>query len=142
MLIEQVQRQEVGSKLSITEEEARQYYAKHPEEFTDSAIDHAARDLHRRAGATAAGVNVAKDDAAKAQIESVRARIMKGEDFAKLAAEVSTSPSKANGGLIGPFSHEDMSPQLLALVDKMKPGEITAADPRRRRATSCSSSRR
>ena len=37
MLIEQVQRQEVGSKLSITEEEARQYYAKHPEEFTDSA---------------------------------------------------------------------------------------------------------
>ena len=43
-----------------------------------------------------------------------------------VAAEVSTSPSKANGGLIGPFSHEDMSPQLLALVEKMKPGEITA----------------
>ena len=35
MIIEQVQRQEVGSKLSITEEEARQYYARHPEEFTD-----------------------------------------------------------------------------------------------------------
>ena len=50
MLIEQVQRQEVGSKLSITEEEARQYYAKHPEEFTDSAVGHAARDPHRGAG--------------------------------------------------------------------------------------------
>src|SRR5215831_2924592 len=37
MLIEQVQRQEVGSKLNITEEEARQYYAKHPDEFTESA---------------------------------------------------------------------------------------------------------
>jgi peptidyl-prolyl cis-trans isomerase SurA len=30
MLIEQVQREEVGSKLNITEEEARQYYANHP----------------------------------------------------------------------------------------------------------------
>src|SRR3954463_1976132 len=37
MLIEQVQRQEVGSKLTITEEEARQYYARHPEESTEPA---------------------------------------------------------------------------------------------------------
>jgi peptidyl-prolyl cis-trans isomerase SurA len=125
MLIEQVQRQEVGSKLSITEEEARQYYAKHPEEFTDSASI-TLREIFIEVPGDGTGVNVGKDDAAKAQIESVRARIMKGEDFAKVAAEVSSSPSKANGGLIGPFSHEDMSPQLLALVEKMKPGEITA----------------
>src|ERR671921_152180 len=37
MLVEQVQRQEVGSKLNITEEEARQYYARHPDEFTEPA---------------------------------------------------------------------------------------------------------
>ena len=54
------------------------------------------------------------------------ARALKGEDFAKLAAEISTSGSKANGGLIGPFSRDDMSPQLQAMVDKMKPGDITA----------------
>jgi peptidyl-prolyl cis-trans isomerase SurA len=125
MLIEQVQRQEVGSKLSITEEEARQYYAKHPEEFTDSASV-TLREIFIDVPGDGTGVNVAKDDAAKAQIEAVRARAMKGEDFAKLAAEVSKSPSKANGGLIGPFSHEDMSPQLLALVEKMKQGEITS----------------
>src|SRR5436190_11638734 len=35
MIIDQVQRQEVGSKLTITEEEARQYYQRHPEDFTD-----------------------------------------------------------------------------------------------------------
>jgi parvulin-like peptidyl-prolyl isomerase len=125
MLIEQVQRQEVGSKLSITEEEARQYYAKHPEEFTDSAsvtLREIFIDVPTDAGG---GVNVAKDDEVKKQIEDIRARALKAEDFAKLAAEVSTSPSKANGGLIGPFSHADMSPQLLALVEKMKPGDIT-----------------
>jgi peptidyl-prolyl cis-trans isomerase SurA len=124
MLIEQVQRQEVGSKLSITEEEARQYYAKHPEEFTESASV-TLREIFIEVPADKGGVSVAKDDDAKKQIEDLRARALKAEDFAKLAAEVSTAPSKANGGLIGPFSHADMSPQLLALVEKMKPGDIT-----------------
>jgi peptidyl-prolyl cis-trans isomerase SurA len=124
MLIEQVQRQEIGSKLSITEEEARQYYVKHPEEFTDSASV-TLREIFIEVPAASGGVSVAKDDEVKAQIEAVRARALKGEDFAKLAAEVSTSPSKANGGLIGPFSQSDMSPQLLAVVEKMKAGDIT-----------------
>ncbi len=124
MLIEQVQRQEVGSKLSITEEEARQYYAKHPEEFTESAAV-TLREIFIEVPAEKDGVSVAKDDETKKRIEDIRARVLKGEDFAKLAAEVSSSASKANGGLIGPFSHADMSPQLLALVEKMKPGDIT-----------------
>ena len=124
MLIEQVQRQEIGSKLSITEEEARQYYARHPEDFTDSASV-TLREIFIEVPADKGAVNVAKDDEARKQIEDVRARLLKGEDFAKLAAEVSASPSKANGGLIGPFLHADMSAQLLALVEKMKAGDIT-----------------
>jgi peptidyl-prolyl cis-trans isomerase SurA len=125
MLVDQVRRQEVGSKLSITEEEARQYYARHPEEFTESASV-TLREIFIEVPTAAGGaVSVAQDDAAKAKIEDVRARALKGEDFAKLAAELSTSPSKANGGLIGPFSQSDMSPQLLALVEKMKQGDIT-----------------
>src|SRR5687767_9157550 len=37
MLIQRVQQDEVGSKLSITEEEARQYYLTHQQEFTEPA---------------------------------------------------------------------------------------------------------
>jgi peptidyl-prolyl cis-trans isomerase SurA len=124
MLVDQVQRQEIGSKLSITEEEARQYYARHPEEFTEAASV-TLREIFIEVPAGTGGINVAQDDEAKKKIEDVRARALKGEDFAKLAADMSTSPSKANGGLIGPFSHADMSPQLLALVEKMKPGDLT-----------------
>jgi parvulin-like peptidyl-prolyl isomerase len=124
MLIDQVQRAEVGSKLNITEEEARQYYARHPEEFTEPASI-TLREILVDVPASEQGVSAAKDDEGKKKIADIRARAMKGEDFAKLATEVSDSPTKATGGLIGPFARSDMSPQLQELVDKMKEGDIT-----------------
>jgi peptidyl-prolyl cis-trans isomerase SurA len=125
MIIEQVQRQEVGSKLTITEEEARQYYARHPEEFTEASAITLREILIEVPAAQGGSVNVAADDEAQKKVADIRTRLLKGEDFAKLAAEASASASKANGGIIGPFSRDDMSPQLQAMVDKMKPGDIT-----------------
>ena len=48
-----------------------------------------------------------------------------GEDFGKVAAEVSDSSSKANGGLIGPFALNDVSDALRTMLEPMKPGDIT-----------------
>jgi parvulin-like peptidyl-prolyl isomerase len=124
MLIEQVQRQEVGSKLTITEEEARQYYARHPDEFTDAASV-TLREIFVEVAGDTKGVNVAQDEQAQKKAADARERLLKGEDFAKVASELSDSPSKTNGGLIGPFNRTDMSPQLQQMVDKMKPGDIT-----------------
>jgi peptidyl-prolyl cis-trans isomerase SurA len=128
MLIEQVQRQEVGSKLTITEAEARQYYDQHPKEFTDPAsitLREIVVDVPAQKGQQGQTFNVGLDDAAMKKIEAARARITKGEDFAKVAADVSDSSSKGNGGLIGPFARDDISPQLQELLDKMKPGDVT-----------------
>jgi parvulin-like peptidyl-prolyl isomerase len=124
MLIEQVQRQEVGSKLTITEAEARQYYANHPKEFTDPASV-TLREIFVEVAGDTKGVNVAQDEQAQKKAADARERLLKGEDFAKVASELSDSPSKTNGGLIGPFNRTDMSPQLQQMVDKMKPGDIT-----------------
>ena len=126
MVIEQVQRQEIGSKLAITEEEARQYYARHPEDFTEPASI-TLREIFVEVPSTEGNVNVARDQEGQTKIGEARARVLKGDDFAKVAAEMSDSPSKANGGIIGPFAHSDMSPQLQQMVDKMKPGEVTQA---------------
>jgi peptidyl-prolyl cis-trans isomerase SurA len=126
MVIDQVQRQEVGSKLTITEEEARQYYARHPEDFTEPAAV-TLREIFVEVPIVEGNVNAARDQDAQKKIADARALVLKGEDFAKVAADMSDSPSKANGGVIGPFSHADMSPQLQQMVDKMKPGEITQA---------------
>ena len=127
-LVGQIQRDEVGSKLTITEEEARQYYLTHKQQFAEAATVTLREILIEVPTSTQggqAGVNVAKQDEAEAQAAALRTRLLAGEDFAKLAAEVSASPSKANGGLIGPINVAEVSASLQQVISKMKPGEIT-----------------
>jgi peptidyl-prolyl cis-trans isomerase SurA len=124
----QVRRDEVGSKLSITEEEARQYYLAHSQEFAEPANVTLREILIEAPTTTKQGqslFNVATDDQARATATAVRARILAGEDFAKVAAEVSAAASKANGGLIGPITLTELSESLQKLVNTMKPGEVT-----------------
>ena len=127
-MISQVQRDEVGSKLTITEQEARLYYASHPQEFTEPA-NVTLREILIETPASSqqgqAGINVAQDDEARARATAIRARILAGEDFGKVATEASAAPSKANGGLIGPITVTELSEALQQLVKTMKPGQVT-----------------
>ena len=128
MLISRVQQDEVGSKLQITEEEARQYYLAHKDEFAQPATVTLREILIEVPTANAqgvAGVNVGADEEAKKTAGTIRARAAAGEDFAKLAAELSSAPSKANGGLIGPLNLAELSPTLQELIGKLKPGDVT-----------------
>jgi peptidyl-prolyl cis-trans isomerase SurA len=128
-IISQVQRDEVGTKLQITEEEVRQYYNLHKQEFAEEASITLREILVEvPAGKNAQGqatVNVGAEDAALEKAKTARGRLTAGEDFGKVAAEVSDSSSKANGGLIGPLALAQLSTQLQQMFNKMKPGEIT-----------------
>ena len=127
-LVSRVQQDEVGSKLSITEEEARQYYLAHKDEFVEPAsvtFREIMIEIPTTTQGGEAGVNVAADEQAKKEAEAARARIAAGEDFGKVAAEVSDSSSKANGGLIGPFALADVSDTLRKMLEPMKPGDVT-----------------
>ncbi|MEO8078339.1 MAG: peptidylprolyl isomerase [Acidobacteriota bacterium] len=127
-MVGQVQRDEVGSKLSITEEEARQYYLAHREELATSATVTLREILIEVPPTTQGGqsvMSVAKEDEAQKRAEAIRSRIVAGEDFGKVAGEVSAAPSKTNGGLIGPINLGEVSPALQQTLEKMKPGEVT-----------------
>lgn len=128
MLISQVQSQEFGGKLQITEEEARQYYQANQKEFVEPASV-TLREILIEVPTTnqqgKAMLNVGQDDEAAKKAAAVRARLTAGEDFAKVAGEVSASPSKANGGLIGPINTAELSQDLQDTFAKMKPGDIT-----------------
>jgi peptidyl-prolyl cis-trans isomerase SurA len=123
MRVEQVQRTEVTAKISVTDEEAREYYEAHRSEFTTPS-EVMLREILIEVPTSERGVNVAQDDEAKARAEEVRQRLLKGEPFPRLAAEVSTSPSKANGGLIGPIHMDELAPQLQELLNKLKVGDV------------------
>ena len=128
-MISQVQREEVGSKLTITEEEARQYYTSHQQEFATQANVTLREILIETPTATQggqAGINVAQDDETRVKAIAVRGRILAGEDFGKVATEVSAAPSKSTGGLIGPINVSELSDQLQNLLKTMKPGQVTA----------------
>jgi peptidyl-prolyl cis-trans isomerase SurA len=123
-----VTQDEIGSKLTITEEEARQYYRTHPADFTEQPNVTLREILIETPAASQqgqAGINVGQDDAVREQATAIRGRILAGEDFAKVAGEVSTAASKSNGGLIGPINVSELSESLQKLVKTMKPGQVT-----------------
>ena len=124
MLTSEVQRREVMDKISVTEDEAKAYYDNRTQDFT-SPTELTLREILIEVPATEKGVNVAQDDELRAKAEETRKRLLAGEPFARLAADVSTSPSKANGGLIGPLNRAELNTGLQTLLDGLKVGDVS-----------------
>lgn len=124
MLVSQVQRAEVMDKISITDDEAKVYYEANTREFTTPA-EVTLREILIEVPTTDRGVNVAQDDEVRAKAEDARKRLLSGESFARLAAEFSVAPSKANGGLIGPIKHDELAPELQKMLGALKVGDVT-----------------
>ena len=124
MLVQQVQQTEIMQKLQVTDTELKTYYDAHKDEF-GTAPQITLREITINVPVTAQGINVAQDDAAKAKAEEVRAKIVAGEPFARLAADYSDSGSKANGGLVGPLAKSDLSEDLQKAIAGLKTGGVT-----------------
>ena len=125
MIAQRVQQNEVLAKIGVTDEEARKYYEAHLKEFT-TAPTVTLREILVAVPGDPKVLNVAADESAKARAGEIRTRVTTGGDnFEKLAADLSDAPSKANAGLIGPLSVNDLSPELRKLVEGMKAGEVS-----------------
>jgi peptidyl-prolyl cis-trans isomerase SurA len=124
MLVQQVQQTEIMQKLQITDTELKAYYEANKTQFTTTP-QITLREITVAVPVSKQGVNVAQDDAAKAKADEVRAKIIAGEPFARLAADYSDSGSKANGGLVGPLSKTDLSDELQQAIAGMKTGDVT-----------------
>ena len=123
-LVQRVQQQEVMSKLQVTDTELKAYYDAHQGEF-GTTPQVTLREITVAVPVDPQGINVGKDDDAKAKAEEVRAKIIAGEPFPRLAAEYSDSGSKANGGLVGPLSKTDLSEDLQKAIAGLKDGGVT-----------------
>ncbi len=126
ILIGQVQQREIGSRVDVTEAEERAYYDSHLSEFASTpSVTLREIQVNATVDPVKKAASVGALDEAREKAVGIRERIVKGEAFEKVAAEASDSPSKANGGLIGPISRDEMNEELLKMISAMKVGDIT-----------------
>ena len=113
---------QIGDKGAVTDADAQSYYDKNPDQFkTPETQVRASHILIAVPADASADVTAAKLKAAQAALD----RVKKGEDFAKVAKDVSDDPgSKANGGDLDFFSKQQMVPEFSEAAFKLKKGEI------------------
>ena len=124
MIVTRVQQNEVFGRVGVSEEEARTYYDSHLNEFTTPRTI-MLREILVSVPTNGRGINVAQDEEAQEKADKIRQRLVAGESFDKLVGEASDAPSKANAGLIGPLSMNDLSSDLQKLVESMKVGDLS-----------------
>ena len=113
---------QVKSKIVITEEEIQAYYDSHPEVY-GGKIQYHLRNLLMRVPDFSTD---AEKQAIEERMQAIGLQIQAGEAFDNLARTYSQSPAAADGGDIGSFDKETLSPQIQAALDGLKPGQATA----------------
>ncbi len=123
-IVSRVQQNEVIGKVAVSDDDAKAYYDAHQDEFT-TPQEITLREIFVGVGGDATTINVGLDEEARAKITEIRRRVLSGDSFEKLAADMSDAPSRANAGLIGPLNVNDLSPDLKKLIGGMKVGDVT-----------------
>ncbi len=101
---------EIGSKLTVTDQEMKQYYRKHPDEF-------------KTAKKVKARVILLKT---REEAENIRSQLQKGADFSELARKYSIdAPSSSEGGSLGVVEKGKTFPEIDHVLFNLKVGEIS-----------------
>lgn len=120
ILLTRLREREIDSRIVVTDAEIDNFLANNPDAFSGEEFEVAHILLRAPEGATPAQI-----DALRARAESVLARLRSGEDFARVAAEVSDAPDGISGGSLG-WRSRDRLPALFAdAVRDMRPGDTS-----------------
>ena len=113
--------QEVGDKITMTEDEAKLVYEEHTDDFKQQAQVRARHILIK--------VAPDADEAAKAEarkkLEAVVEKVKTGEDFAELAKTHSEGPSNVRGGDLGFFGQGQMVKPFEEAAFSLEPGKVS-----------------
>ena len=111
----------VNSKIVIREEELKQYYDEHKDDYTVGGKVH-----------LATIILLAQSPEDKEEMDELRAkgqeildRIKQGEDFAALAREFSKGPGAQEGGDLGTFNTAELDPQLRKICQELPKGGVS-----------------
>jgi len=120
LLTQEVIRKEVGGRMDIGNEEVKQYYDAHKQDFNrPEQVALAELSLSTE------GTSPEEIAAVRTKAEDLRNRILKGDDFGELAKRYSQGSTAQDGGYLGVFEHGQLAPQLEESVFKLDKGQIT-----------------
>ncbi len=118
---EQLVQREVGSKVTVSDEEIADYYEKNNQRMRRSAAVRVSEIFV----ATAPGAGASARSRARQKIEAILKEIHAGNDFADLARKYSESPDAKDGGDMGYISRDGTVPALAEAALRLKVGEIS-----------------
>jgi len=112
---------DIAPTVAVTDDEVAEFYADNTAMFTTP------EQIHARHIVFAADENADADTiiSARTKADEARARALAGEDFAKLAREVSEGPSAEAGGDLGFATSQQMVPGFAEAASALDPGEIS-----------------
>jgi peptidyl-prolyl cis-trans isomerase SurA len=117
----QVLQYKVRGRVKLSDADVKNYYQTHPQEFggeEELKVRHIFLPLPE-------GAPRSEEEKARAQGERVLQRLRTGEDFAKVAREVSKGPSAADGGDIGWLRRGTVQKQLEDAAFALKDGQVS-----------------
>jgi peptidyl-prolyl cis-trans isomerase SurA len=120
LLTQEVVRREVGSHINIGNDEVKQYYDAHPQEFTRPE-----QVVLSEIFLSTEGKSPEEIESVQKKAEDLRNRVMKGDDFNEIAKRYSEGSTAKDGGDLGTFKQSELAPQLEEVVFKMEKGQIT-----------------
>ena len=119
-LTQQVLQQQVYPKIVITTEDIREYYDSNITEFDRPEGVRLQEIVFSVEGMTSEGVAVVRERAEKAL-----ARVIDGEDFGSVAAEVSESTTASSSGDLGFFEKGSLREDYEAIASPLEPDEVS-----------------
>ena len=120
LLTQAVVQKEVSGKVMLDAEEVREYYAKHQQELTRPESVYLREIL-----VSTEGVPPDQLPAREERVREVLGKIRAGEKFEELAKTYSDAPTGAEGGDLGVFEVEKLSPVIREAVEKLLEGGVS-----------------
>ncbi|VEN75027.1 Peptidylprolyl isomerase [Candidatus Desulfarcum epimagneticum] len=111
---------EVRSKIIVAEQELRDYYDSHLDQFAGDKKYH----LKKIAEKIPPGALAEEKDEALKKIEAAQARLLDGESFEDVAAAYYGEDREWEQADV--FKHDELSPRIKAAVEGLKAGELTS----------------
>jgi len=126
LITQQVMREEVGRRVTVTPGEAQRYFEAHKQEYAQPESVHLSEILVSSGAADSSGSDdPGKLAAAKAKADDIEAKLKAGGNFDQLARTSSDAQTAGQGGDLGTYKRGELNKVFEEQTFGLKPGDVT-----------------